>query len=213
MYKIYYREKRFINEVLEGGEYDYVFFYPTVVDVGANIGTFSLFIYKHCHKIYAMEPAPENFELLSKTIEDNKLEKIKPFEEALAGNTGTRPMRMIREAGAGGWTITDMTGKPEDYIQVKHITLKEFMEREGIEYIDLLKMDVEGAEKEILEDPTFPFNKIGTIICEFHYSNLGTDGEKALTATQNRGWFKDVLEDKGFVYYEKQYNYFLARKK
>lgn len=213
MYKIYYREKRFIDEVLERGEYDYVFFYPTIVDVGANIGTFSLFIYKHCHKIYALEPAPENFELLSKTVTDNKLEKIKPFEEALAGNTGTRPMRMIRGAGFGAWTITDMTGSPEDYIQVKHITLKEFMEREGIDYIDLLKMDVEGAEKEIFEDPTFPFDKIGTIICEFHYSNLGTDEEKTLTATQNRGWFKDILEDKGFVYYEKQYNHFLARKK
>jgi len=194
---------RFINEVIKKGEYRFLFHYPVVIDIGANIGTFSMFIYDFADKIYAIEPAPDNYDLLSKNVKENNLTKIKTFKEAIACNTGTREMRMSGSAGGGGWNIVDYTGPKDEYQPTRAITLEGFMEREKIDYIDLVKIDTEGAEKEMFEDTTFPFDKIGTIICEFHHSNY---------SEKDRGFYKSILEGKGFTYHETS-NKFLARKK
>lgn len=199
--KIYCDTKRFIREVIKEGEYHFLFEYPVVIDIGANEGTFSFWIYDYCDQIYAIEPVKENCDNFRKTIKENKLKKIELFEEAIADNTGIRKMRMAGKADEGGWNLEDWTGEPDDYRQVPAITMRGFMDREKIKYADLVKMDIEGMEKKVLTSPDFPADRIGTIIGEAHLGFINDCGS--------------VLEKMGFVCYEVRSpgSHFIARRR
>lgn len=162
---------RFIKEVLIDGEYKFLFNYDTVVDLGCNVGTFSLWIYPYAQKIYAIEPNPKAINLFRKTIEDNKLDKITLVEAAVMGSDGNRFLKDAddehKQYGAG--LINDKEG-----IMVKGIQLNTFMAEYKIDYIDLLKVDIERSEKELFESEGFRnvAFKIGTIIGEYHTGDI-----------------------------------------
>lgn len=164
---IWAESDRFIKEILIGQEYKYLFNYDTVVDLGSNIGTFSFDIYPYAKRIYAVEPNPKAMNLLKKTIEENKLEKITAIECAITGSNGERFLKDVddkhKEYGSG--FINDKEG-----ITVEGKQLNTFMAENKIDYIDLLKVDIERSEKELFESEGFRnvSNKIGTIIGEYH---------------------------------------------
>lgn len=178
-------DDRFIKEVLVNGEYKYLFNYDTVVDCGANIGTFSLWIYPYAKRIFAVEPNPNPMELLRKTIEENKLDKIIPIEKAMTGSDEERFLRdtddEYKQYGSG--LINDTTG-----IKVKGTAIDTFMVDNKISYIDLLKVDIEGCEVELFSSPGFKNvqNKIGTIIGEYHNGGMGD----AIMGSLNGAGFK-----------------------
>lgn len=192
---ISYQSHRFIDEVLGAREYDFMSYYPTIIDIGANIGTFSLFMLDHADKIYAIEPAEENIACLKQTIKDNQITKIIPMQMAIGGNSWVQKMVKSGLAGAGGWYLDDEAG---DY-PVDTRTLKDFMDSQGIEYADLIKIDVEGAEEQIFKSFLFPYDRIGTIIGEYHGSM--------------RDKIKDVLEWMGFKFIDMDNGHFIARKR
>ena len=63
-----------------------------ILDIGAHIGVFSIFASRQVKngKIYAFEPAPENFEMLRENIELNKAKNIIPFNKAVSDKNGKR---------------------------------------------------------------------------------------------------------------------------
>lgn len=194
---INYEDGRFIDEVLNKGEYQFLFHYPVVIDIGCNIGTFSLFMLNFSDRIYAIEPAKENIDCLAQTIKDNNLsEIIYPFQLAISGTGGVKDMLRLGEASGGGWKL-DVVG---DY-HVNTKTLLDFMNNNNIPYADLVKMDVEGSELEIVFSEGFPSDRVGTIIGEFHGDH-----------TETREAFIGRLEDLGYRYKEVPGNHFIARK-
>lgn len=182
---------RFIKEVIEQEEYKFLMDYPVVVDVGANIGTFSVWIYDHAEKIYALEPIPAVYEMLKLNIENNQLSKIKAFNLALAKDSGRRMMRLDPKPENGGSKLIDNS---KGDLEVECRTLVDFMREEEIAYVDLLKIDVEGAEREILQFG-FPAKQVGTIIGERH----------------NEANVKELLQDLGYNYIDKG-GHFIARR-
>ena len=141
---ISYEDDRFITEVLEHRQYDFLHYYPIVIDIGANIGTFSFYMYNMADKIYAIEPVKENIDCLVQTITDSHLDKIIPCQMAIGGSSHARTMRQNGTPGGGGWMLDDAG----EYV-VDTRTLEDFMDVNKIEYADLVKIDVEGAEEEI----------------------------------------------------------------
>jgi len=163
---IWVDDPRFIEEVIKREEYRFLFNYDTVVDLGANIGAFSFYIYSYAKKIYAVEPNPKAIVCLKRTIEDNYLDKIIPCEYAITSSIGDRFLSIIDgDLCYGSSRIDDKAG-----IIVKGITIEELMRLYSIEYIDLLKVDIEYSEKELFESQAFKnvSNRIGTIIGEYH---------------------------------------------
>lgn len=79
---------RFVYEVLEKGEYSFLFDNLVVIDAGANIGTFSMWIYPHASKIHAVEMDQRNIELLQRNVADNNLERVKIYKERLLDLAG-----------------------------------------------------------------------------------------------------------------------------
>lgn len=190
---ITYQNDRYINEVLMGGEYGFLSYFPTIIDIGANIGTFSFYMYDHADRIYALEPAKENFDCLIETIRENNLDKITPLQMAISNQSFVQNMERIGEAGGGGWRLSESGDYPVDAR-----TLKDFMDSQNIEYADLIKMDVEGWEGRIINTPFFPKDRIGTIIGEYHHG-IAED-------------LQGLLEYMGFKYMTIKNNHFIARK-
>jgi len=188
-------DNRFVKEVFEQGEYKFLHHYDTVVDIGANVGAFALWMYDKADKIYCLEPAAENVETLNKTIELNALSKITVVQTAISNKSIVQMMKREGPARGGAWRIDSAGDLP-----VHCLTLKDYFDLAELDYVDLVKMDVEEHELAIIQTPLFPKDRIGTLFGEIH--NVGRDGEA----------MKDTLEWMGFKYTNLPNSHFIARK-
>lgn len=170
---IYHETDRFIKEVLVDREYkplldkidaikdrtDLV-----IIDLGCNIGTFSLSLYDYASRIYAIDVGTRNIEILNKTLKENVIHRISTHEIAIAGEAKTVQL---------GYDINSTLGDINIYgtgQSVQAITLAQFIEQNHIAIIDVLKIDVECAETEIFNAVDFPSvaNRIRAIVGEVH---------------------------------------------
>lgn len=166
---IWAADVRFLEEVIRRKEYEFLFKYDTVVDLGANVGAFTFWIYSYARRIYSVEPNPKPMRLLQQTKKDNNLTKIIDVEAAITGTDGERLLINTEDPTYGAGTINDKGG-----LTVKSMTLETFMKKEDIKYIDLLKVDIEWSELELFESEGFKnvADKIGTIIGEYHNDDI-----------------------------------------
>ncbi|RKZ27280.1 hypothetical protein DRQ20_00870 [bacterium] len=125
----------------------------TVIDVGVNKGYFTLLSAKlmGCKgKILAFEPEPSNCYWIRKSIEANKYDCIKLFELALADYEGEAMLYIGKKSGWHSLLPTGGNVKDET-IRVKVSTLDNVLKKEKIERVNIVKIDVEGAEMEVLK--------------------------------------------------------------
>ena len=139
----------------------------TVIDIGANIGMFSLYaaVVGRAARVFSYEPFPESFRLLCGNAEQNRLDAIRAFRLAVAGDRGQRQLYV----GLGHGRNT-LLGKPEQpCITVESVTLADVFERERIDRCDLLKLDCEGAEYEILLQASRSLlGRVDRVAMEYH---------------------------------------------
>ncbi len=124
-----------------------------VVDVGAHIGYFSLIAARRVGpvgKVYAFEPAPENYALLVKNIELNGYRNIMPVRYAVANYEGDATYFLHPDSVAHSLHAQTF-GKPHGTIDVKVTTLDRFFAAQGWPPVHLVKLDIEGAEPAALE--------------------------------------------------------------
>lgn len=140
----------------------------TIVDIGANQLLTSMYFSKYAKQIYAVEPAVEHQETIKKTLAFNELTNITLCPYALSNKNGTTKFYHSPNNTAHNLNIPF---KADDYEEVETVTFDEFMKRNKIEHIDLLKLDPEGAESEIITSQGFIDNadKIDVIVGEHHY--------------------------------------------
>lgn len=139
---------------------------PMIIDIGANIGIASLFLYSFYPgaTIHAFEPQNDNFELLKRNA------------EACGGNITAHRMAVMSYTGEAsfiGSTDKNNFGGggvcSEGMVKVPCTSLKDFCDSRGIGSIDVLKIDCEGGEYDILYKMDTEFlKKIRIIIGEFH---------------------------------------------
>ena len=140
-----------------------------LIDVGANIGTFSILAAKKgkC-KVYAFEPHPENFKMLKENIvlnKDNLRGEIIPSDNAVSKDNSYIKF-FVDPVNFAGSSIVKPIGKA---IKVKAISLNEVFVKNKISHCTLLKLDVEGAEYPILYNaPKNILSRIKKIVLEYH---------------------------------------------
>lgn len=136
------------RQVIMNGEYDMSLpLKPAVIiDAGANVGLASLYFNNRFPEasIYAMEPDHNNYRALQHQVSD--IRAIKTFHVAL---WRSKEMLSLQSAGADAWGIQVEAGKKD--ADVQGIDLTSFMQEQNLELIDLLKIDIEGAEVELFE--------------------------------------------------------------
>lgn len=137
-----------------------------VVDIGANIGMFSLHVAAAygAARVLAFEPFPESFALLARNAERNHLDAIQPIPLAIAGEPGTRELHMQGRHG-----VHSLFGTSGEAVRIECLTLAEAFARYGVERCDFLKLDCEGAEYEILLGaPSDTYARIQRVALEYH---------------------------------------------
>jgi FkbM family methyltransferase len=142
-----------------------------IIDAGANIGLASIYFSSRFPdaKIFAIEPELSNFELLSKNVSSYK--NITAIHAALWNENND--INLI-DPGLGKWgfmtqednNINDSLGKLCH--SVKGMRLETIMESWGINHIDILKVDIEGAEKEVFYDTSQWIHQVDCLIVELH---------------------------------------------
>lgn len=151
---------------------------PFIIDCGANIGM-SVLYFKKKHpnsKIIAFEPNPYAFEILTKNVQQNKLQNVWIHNLALTDNNGNKDFYFSQKDSLVGSFNKARGGG--SYISVRTNRLSSF-----IEYleIDLVKIDVEGAEIEIINDLliTDKLKFIKRFFIEYHHKINGAKSDFA----------------------------------
>ena len=176
---------------------------PVIYDCGSNIGTSVLF-FKESYPnsiIKAFEAEPKIFSILKQNIESNKVSDVELISKAVWVNNGGIE---ISSEGADGSTIYG----EENKTKIESIRLKELIENENI--IDFLKMDIEGAEIEVLIDCENSLGNIKNIFIEYHsFINKNQQLDlilSILTKNNFRYFIKSAVHNK-YPFLKKKNNY------
>lgn len=138
----------------------------TIIDAGANIGAASVYFARKYPdaKIIAIEPDPDNYNILLKNVRPYK--NITPVNAGLWGNDGN--LEVFNKTN-GNWGIQTRTSQDNETNSIKGFTIKTIMEKYNLDKIDILKMDIEGAEKDVfLNENNLMLDKIRILSIELH---------------------------------------------
>jgi FkbM family methyltransferase len=170
------------------------------VDVGANLGYYSLLAARvGASHVYAFEAQPSTYELLGKNVIINWMTKFITYENLAVYSHTTDLEFFIRNHYPGnsslGFTAPDQLQKWFDTttaVKVHAVSIDDyFAEKPG--KIDLIKVDVEGAEPAVFEGArrTLAKNRGVKILCEWSPDQMAT-------ARQDPGYLVDLWAEQGF---------------
>jgi FkbM family methyltransferase len=154
-------------KLVEGGS--------TVIDVGANVGFFTLLAAKLAGKegvVLSFEPDPTSFALLSKSVQRNNFGNVRLFQKCISDVDGEQILYLSVTHHKGMHSISRNLGGRR--INVKSARLDTVADSLNIGEIDLLKIDVEGAEPEVLDGATrlLSEHRVRNIIMEWEHPEV-----------------------------------------
>ncbi len=164
---------------------------PLIIDCGANIGI-SVIFFKKAYPdatVIAFEPDPNLFKMLNTNIKNFSFRDIVLYQSAVwVDNFG---VKFYSEGGHSGHIFTESsTGYDEKVIKVSSVRLRSVLD--GFNHIDMLKIDIEGAEWSVLSDCNESIRKCDNIFVEYH------SREKT---PQNLHSILDFFHKKGYRYH------------
>lgn len=181
-----------------------------VIDVGANIGVFSIYAVSTSKntKVYSYEPMMGNYNLLAENIELNKLDKkILPFQ---LGVGSKKEKRRLFLAGGSPFHSLYSTEENTEFLDINVISLKNIFDENHIECCDILKSDCEGAEFEMFYNtPDEYFEKIKEIRLEYHnQKNEDYNVKSLIKFFENKGFlltiFREYNHDSGNAWFKRR---------
>lgn len=121
----------------------------TVVDIGANLGYYTLIASKHTQRVIAFEPEPENAALLERTIERNSLANVTLIRKGL-GEKAAMLTLSLHPDNKGKHTLLPLSEKGVTSQEIAVTTLDTALAEIGVTHVDLIKIDIEGWEAKAL---------------------------------------------------------------
>jgi FkbM family methyltransferase len=120
-----------------------------IIDIGVNIGEFSIYCARNKHHVFAIEPDITPYNLLVKNL--NNYSNIKCFNLAISNFTGSQYIYLSTLTASTSIIKPNDNNTNRESKSVRGLTLDDFIEKNNIKRVDFLKVDCEGAEPEILE--------------------------------------------------------------
>jgi FkbM family methyltransferase len=178
-----YQGDRFWQEVFKKNVYNLGL---NIIDVGALAGEFSFWVSPYAKNVYAMEPEKSQYEELEWNIKDYEFKNVIPFHLAIGKTNG---VTKVVGSSRGGY-VTDQNTKDPNAQEVELKTLATFIKENNIDYVDILKIDIENGELDVFTADDFNevSDKIHLIIGEHLDSS------------------QPILENMGFVMIEHNNN-------
>jgi FkbM family methyltransferase len=172
-----------------------------VIDCGSNIGLSIIYLKQICPsaKVVGFEPDEKNYELLLQNLNSFQLTDVTLHKAAVW--IENKPIQFTLTGTMGSSISSTATAET---ITVQGIRLKDLL----VKKVDFLKIDIEGAEYEVLRDIEPELQSVQTLFIEYHGS---FNQNKELTDILS------MLVKNGFNYYIKEatsiYDYPLTREK
>jgi FkbM family methyltransferase len=178
--RLYYRWDTLEYSIIEhgyGGSYIECFHIEegeVWYDIGANIGSFSVYAAVHGAKeVHAYEPVPSTYEVLLKNIELNMLEEIvTPYQAAMVSGYNDTTVLWYQSSNTGASSMYRKSGGVA--IDVASIDIYDINFEQGC----CIKMDCEGAEEQLL--PALDFTKVDKLVFEYHHTIVSRKGRYRL---------------------------------
>lgn len=121
----------------------------TVVDIGANLGYYTLIASAHVQRVIAFEPERENATLLLRTLTQNGRSNVTLIQKGLGEKEETLSLA-IHPDNKGKHTLLPIDEKGVTNVDIPVTTLDAALETLGTSKVDLIKMDIEGWEAKAL---------------------------------------------------------------
>jgi FkbM family methyltransferase len=156
---------------------------PLIIDGGANVGLSMLYFKRSFprSRIIAFEPDPDVFQALAKNCAAFQLENVQLVPQALWTKAGA--VKFDREGADAGRIAADTESLQA--VEISACRLKDYLQQD----VDLLKLDLEGAELDVLLDCAEVLGNVDKVVVEYH--SFKDQPQKFHLLTQ-------VLHDAGF---------------
>ena len=183
-----YREQAFLWRYVRPGD--------AVIDCGAHFGLFSVLAAEAMGRegtIIAIEPNPESVSLLEANFKAHGVTGATIVPAAAGSKTGKVPF-YVGTAGKAAFSGLSSEIEHNSTVQVDTVTLDALCTQHGLERVAFLKIDVEGAELDVLEgaDEAIRAGVFPVLMVEFTEMNLDRVGASSKD-------LYDVIEAKGYV--------------
>lgn len=166
--------------------------HPVLIDVGANIGAWSLVMGKLApgSTVHAFEPNPPALEYLRRNINLNKLDNIQVHPIGLSD----KPNRLVLYNASMGQASIHKAAGGDQYTEIDVRSLDAVLGDAGVDKIDMIKIDVEGHEPAVLDGAQETLARSGKLIVI-----MEIDANAELTGTRDM-LFQRMI-DMAFVAY------------
>ena len=167
----------------------------TVLDIGGNIGLFTLYAQDRCKAIYPVEPTPGHFHILKELTQ--AYPNVHPLNLA-ASNEDTTIDFYINEENT---TMNSLANKYGTKVEVQARTIRSIIDELGLEHVDFIKCDIEGSEMVALTEETVGAVKelVDCWFIEVHATNdPKTADQWAVGIESNRRKLATIFENAGY---------------
>lgn len=178
---------------------------PVIVDIGANVGFFSLAAYSKFPKakIYAFEPHPYCFKIMENYRKEFKRFDWNIYDQAVSN---TNEDIFLKTGNLDGFTtVSSVYNERPGFkdLAVKAIKFESFLEENNIDNIDFIKLDCEGSEYEILYAlPKEKFKIIKSMCVETHEGKTENQNLNSLNNfLKNIGYKTEILDEGQYAGY------------
>lgn len=142
-----------------------------MIDLGANIGLFSLYMSSICSEIYSVEPTPSHVEIMKDLLENLEVKNIFPHQIAIHTKNGEEEFQLNgSNSTMNSFFRHGIDPGGSDSVTVPTTTLANFIKNVVKKRVNFVKMDIEGFENVIVHDPSFEdaIKEIDVIYVEVH---------------------------------------------
>lgn len=154
LYEIFWQQSYDLPQLRAGA-------FRTVVDVGANVGLAALFFLQKfpVSQLVCVEPEPANFRLLQRNLRGTPAVL---WQAALSAADGT--VKMDSNPQAYNAKVDAETGT----VEVPALSMATLLQLQDLNWVDLLKIDIEDYEQQVFAGPVDWLKQIGTLLIEIH---------------------------------------------
>lgn len=144
----------------------------TVLDVGANIGIYSVLANDKTSRIFAFEPIPENLSLLRKNVAANQAKSVTVVPTAIGAKTGQIDISVV----PGSLGTHGVFAKSDQRLTVKVQTIDDFVKKKRLK-VGLIKMDIEGYEPYAISGGKLTLkSQVPVLLMEFNCKLINKSG-------------------------------------
>jgi len=184
----------------------------TVIDIGANVGLFTLYMLKsrNCKKIYAIEPTKKAFSQLFNVLKDEP--NVYLHKYAIHNFNGKSKIKSVEDNSTISGFIDEVhpyTNHNMNEEEVDVVTLKDFLYINKLNHLDLIKIDIEGVEYDVINSLSdSDLLKSDRYLIEYHWVKA-KNIKQMVERFKSLGYNIVNLEDPNF---ENDLGFFFAKK-